>query len=206
MPTVLPIGNFSHYVGVDPGFSGGIVSMNAKGTSMKVWDMPVTKVEKARRREFDMDGLYTIFDYVAGLKKPVVAIEWPTTRPGEGAERCERFGRGKGILHAFAYLLDLKYVMIPPNLWKGRLGLPGKTDANANRIAAGLFDAYYPGHSKLIRGPRGGIKDGRCDAALIAHFLRMREAGSLREVVKKFGKDSPQAWALMLGAGPKRRR
>lgn len=200
----LPAGEYKFYAGIDPGQTGGFGIINAKGTTVRCWDMPLTQAEKDRQKEIDLDELHQSFKQLKIRPSLALGIEWPTTRPGEGAERSERFGRGKGYLHAFAHLLGLDYYLIAPNLWKSRLGLPGKSDRTANRQGAELLDRYYPDFTGLYRGPRGGIKDGRVDALLIAHFLRTRSVGGMRAVVDKHGKDSPEAWALVLGGGKKK--
>lgn len=200
----LPQGNRQFYAGIDPGFTGAIGVVNTAGTTVKVWDMPITG--KGKAREICFGGLRTRFKYLRRLPDCATGIEWPTTRPGEGAERSERFGRGKGYLEAFAYLLGLDYYKVAPNLWKGRLGLPGKDDPDANKLGAKLFDTYYPDHVPLIRGPRGGVKSGRLDALLIAHFLRTRNFSGMKAVVERFGKDSTEAMALCLGAGRRKRK
>jgi hypothetical protein len=161
------------FAGIDPGFAGAIAWMNAAGTTLNVRDMPVTAAKKERQREIDLYGLRDVFAHLRRLPDCYVGIEWPTTRPGEGAERCERFGRGKGYLEAFAFLKGLQYAKIAPNLWKGRLGLDGKEHAGANERAAELFEQLYPAHTAIIRGPRGGILDGRLDALMIAHGMRI---------------------------------
>ena len=205
MPS-LPASNYTFYAGIDPGFTGGLAVINSKGTTVKCWDMPTTSAEKDRQKEIDLDSLYALFREFKRRPNLVLGIEWPTTRPGEGAERSERFGRGKGYLHAYAHLLRLPYYLLAPQLWKGRLGLAGKSDPGANRQGAELFDRYYPGFTDLIRGPRGGIKDGRLDALLIAHFLRTQGTDGMRAVVEQFGKDSAEAMALALNGGRKRKR
>jgi len=202
---LLPSKNYNFYAGIDPGFRGAVGVINAAGTTVKVWDMPMTTADKDRQKEIDLDGLREVFQELRLRPDLVLGVEWPSTRPGEGAERSERFGRGKGYLHAYAHLLGLDYYLLVPNLWKGRLGLPGKTDPEANAKAARLFDTYYPDHTNLIRGPRGGIRDGRADALLIAHFLRARSTAGMRGVVERFGKDSDEAWALAFGSGRRRR-
>ena len=197
----LPTGDHKFYVGIDPGFTGAISCINAVGTTVKVWDMPIIKAVRLRRREFDLNGLQAVFKHIRRFPDVVVGLEWPTTRPGEGAERCERFGRGKGILQAMLHVMKLEYYLISPNLWKGRLGIPGKTNKDANKLAAKLFDIYYAEYSHLLRGPRGGIKDGRADACLIAHFLRTNTMTGMRSIVEKHGKNSAEALAFVLGSG-----
>lgn len=192
-----------NHVGVDPGFEGGIARINQAGTVVEAFDMPVTKTEKERQREYDLPQLRDIFRRYRQLPGSFIQIEWPTTRPGEGAERSERFGRGKGYLHAFAFLIcgPDKFRLVPPNLWKGRLGLPGKSDPQANPLGAKLFKQFYPDHAGLIYGPRGGILSGKLDALLIAHWSRMSTMGGLTEVVKRFGKGSDEAMLALFGRG-----
>lgn len=204
----LPIGQHEFYAGIDPGFTGAIGLMNITGSVVKVWDIPIRRTgPRNRHREYDLDKLEPVYRYLARLPLLALGIEWPTTRPGEGAERAERFGRGKGYLEAFAHLKRLSYFKIAPNLWKGRLGLPGKSSTEANRQAADLFDIYYPEYGDLIRGPRGGVRDGRCDALLIAHFLRLQTVRGTRSVVEKFGNQSDEAMLLALkGATGRKRR
>ena len=200
----LPIGEHAFYVGIDPGFQGALGLMNAAGTLVKVWDLPVTG--KGKAGEFDLPELWALFKRLKAFPDVVAGLEWPTTRPGEGAERSERFGRGKGYLEAFAFCSGLAHHKVSPNLWKGRLGLPGKGDPQAAQMAREAFERFYPRHTGLILGPRGGLKDGRCDALLIAHFLRTRAAGAMQQVIAKHGKESDQAMTLALGGRRKKSR
>ena len=201
----LPDRDYLNYWGVDPGFTGGIVRINAEGTTVEIFDIPIHTGEKLRDREYDLPELYRIYRRIRATPDSVVGLEWPTTRLGEGAERCERFGRGKGILEAFAFILGIPYYKIAPNLWKGRLGLDGKEFKGANQKAADMFDLYYPAYAQLVRGPRGGLKDGRIDAGLIAHFLRTLSGTALAAVVEQFGENSPEAMNFVLTAGKNRR-
>lgn len=202
----LPLRPYLHYVGIDPGFSGGIAIINAAGTFVRVFDMPVTDTEKDRQREIDLAGLESVFRNIGHYPDCFAGLEFPTTRPGEGAERSERFGRGKGYLEAFLFLLRFEYARISPQLWKGRLGLPGKDHAGANATCAAMFDKLYPTRSAMIRGPRGGIIDGRLDALLIAHFLRTCGEGGISDVARKYGKGSAELIAAVFKRDGRHRR
>lgn len=160
------------FFGIDPGFTGAIAWIDAYGEQIGVEDLPVTGVGK--KREFDLVALNAlIYHKIACVKHDcVVGLENPTTRPGEGAERCKRFGEGIGMLKALLTAHLVGYDCISPNLWKGRLGLPGKQDPNANKAGAQLIVTHYPSTEHLVYGPRGGVKDGRLDALLIAHWIR----------------------------------
>ena len=202
MPLInAPLSEYAFFAGIDPGFSGAISLMNATGTSVKVWDMPVTEIGKIKKyRALDLTKLCSILRGVFLLPRVCWGLENPTTRPGEGAERCFRFGRQIGSLEALLHRSGNDYCLISPMLWKNRLGLDGKTIAGANERAAEEFERLYPEHKALIHGPRGGILDGRMDALLICHFLRMC-TGS--ETDRKFGKQSPEAFAYCASGGGK---
>ena len=204
--TDLPYGSFAFYGGIDPGQTGGLGIINAAGTTVRVWDMPLTQAEKDRQKEIDLGPLWQLFSEFKRRPGLVCGLEWPTTRPGEGAERSERFGRGKGLLEAFAFARGLHYVKLPPNLWKGRLGLPGKDDPRAVAKTADILDRTYPAAHDLIRGPRGGLRSGRVDALAIAHFLRGLGKNEARTVIEQHGRGSDEAIAFALGAGRKNKR
>lgn len=194
----LPTHAYDWYVGIDPGFTGGIAIMDQTGEQVGVSAMPTTDPGKDRQREMDLTGLQALMEWIKAHRETVVVgLEWPTTRPGEGAERSERFGRGKGYLEAFLFLHDLRYYKLAPNLWKGRLGLPGKDQPGAITQSVKVFETYYPAYAKLIRGPRDGVLTGPLDALLIAHFLRTHVTAGMRSVVEQFGKDSPEVQAMI---------
>lgn len=201
----LPQRNYKFYAGIDPGFSGAIGLMSAEGTMVRVWDMPITTKGTDRTRELDLAELWRVIRSLRSFPDCVVGVEWPTTRPGEGAERSERFGRQKGVLEAMLYCIGAPYHKLAPNLWKGRLGLPGKDNPNAKSLADTMFHNYYPEYGHIVRGPKGGLLDGRCEALLIAHYLRTRTVTGMRDVIERFGKDSKQAIGLVFG-GKRRRR
>lgn len=161
------------FCGIDPGFTGAFAWIDGDGQSMGYVDMPVTG--KGRGREFDLDKLNKIVYQFASTARDnivIVGLEKPTSMPGEGAHRSHRFGEGIGMLKGLMIAHQLPFRLVPPNLWKGRLGLPGKTDPNANNAGAQLLESHYSTISSMIRGPRGGIKDGRLDAFLIAHWIK----------------------------------
>ena len=203
----LPLGRFNFYAGIDPGAHGAIGLMNAAGSYVKVWKMPLTE-----KGEVDLAGLKEIYRNLARFPKVAVGIEWPEAWPGafnNVIRDAELFGRQKGYLEAFAFLMlppGSHYCRVSPVLWKGRLGLDGKQVVGANQRAASLWDMFYPGHRDCIRGSRGGLLDGPMDALLIAHFLRTRTGEGMRSIVDKFGKDSVEVMAFVLGGGRRKKK
>jgi len=195
----LPTEEYLYYAGIDPGYKGAVAVMNAKGTTAKVFPMPLND-----EKEIDLGGLRDIFAHLRRLPRCCVGIEWPTAWPGSFANvtrDAEHFGRQKGLLEAFAFLKGLPYFKLAPPLWKGRLGLDGKAQDGANERGAGLLLAFYPELRALIYGPRGGLLDGRLDSLLICHFLRSSSTTGMKSIADKFGKGSPEAMAFILGGG-----
>jgi hypothetical protein len=160
------------FVGIDPGFTGAIGWIIVGSTpALVAYDLPLQAGTK--KREFDLEMLNHYVYRLTELGEIGVGLENPTTRPGEGAERCKRFGEGIGLLKGLLTAHQIPYTCISPNLWKGRLGLPGKTKPGANKAGAQFLVSHYPQAEELVYGPRGGIKDGRLDALLIAHWMKV---------------------------------
>lgn len=202
----LPIAAYYHYVGIDPGFTGAISLLNQGGRIIKCWDMPVPKANKDSKREIDLHALCDIFKYLSCLPSVCVGCEWPTTRPGDGAERMERFGRGKGYIEMGAFCHRLDFYKISPMLWKGRLGLPGKEVTGWRDTCLRLFKSVFPSGLSLIQGPRSGLLDGRMDSLFIAEFLRRQSPDYLQNLAETAGYQTSAVQAAILGMGPARRR
>lgn len=193
------------FVGIDPGFTGAIGSITENGL-VSVTDLPTIRLPK-KPIEFDVPLLVKTLQAIYNEdEQSFFALEFPSTRPGEGAERSKRFGHGIGLVEGVLACLNAKYERVYPNQWKGCLGIPGKTDPRANQTAAAFLEAYYPAVKALIRGPKGGLLDGRIDALLIAHYIRTRHYSGLRNIVQKFGKGSAQALLPILTGGRRGRK
>lgn len=197
-----------HYIGIDPGFTGAIAYINPAGDQVWVWDMPTRmRGDTKKYRAYDLQGVWDILHHLYAGEDVVYGLENPTSRPGDGAERMLRFGRGIGNLEALIFALTgTGPELVAPQLWKSRLGLKGKEKDEHSDLGVALFRQYYPSFVNALYGPRGGLKDGRLDALLIAHWLRTRSLSGMAGVVEQFGRDSTEAAAIVLSGGRKKRR
>lgn len=159
------------FVGVDPGFSGAVGVLNERGIYIDCFALPVRGGD-GRQREFDVPELCSHVHSIIAFNRPTrVFLEWPTTRPDESAESSKRFGVGLGILEGVFTFAGFEVTRVSPNKWKGRLGLMGKEkDPMAARLQAvtlaeEVIKGLPPG---VLRGVRGGLKDGHAEALLIA--------------------------------------
>lgn len=161
------------FIGIDPGFAGAVGVITVKGKFVACWDMPTsTLMGEGRHKEFDVEALADIVATLACWKVRAVHLEWVQTRPDEAPEASKRFGVGLGLLEGMLTYVGLRPERVAPNKWKGRLGLIGKSEGhevesrNQSVYTAERFIPTVP--AGLLRGPRGGAKDGRAEALLIA--------------------------------------
>lgn len=200
------------FIGIDPGLRGAIGVLNSDGCMEAVWDLPTRQSgARTRRTQVDVDALWSIFNHwLVQYPDPVVRLEWPTTRPNEAAEASKNFGVGLGQLEAMATAAGLSLDKVAPNKWKADLGLPGKKkDKLAGRKACEFCEKWVETTSKtLLYGPRGGPRDGRAEALLIAWHGWSRTLSGMRKVVERFGRGSieAQAFTLMAGSGKRGRK
>lgn len=187
------------FCGIDPGFKGAIGLISDKGEVL-VWEMPVID---GKRQELNRLDLQAIMDHVQTFS-PQIGLEWPSMRPGEGAQSGLRFGQQLGMIECLCQMKSDRYRRISPMKWKARLGLPGKEIPGANKTCAAYFDRFYSKYSSLIRGPRGGVLDGRMDALLIAHYLLMESGHGVTSMRTRFGKDSDELFAAVFATGKKK--
>lgn len=175
------------FVGIDPGFSGGLGFLFPNG-NVDAMDMPVCK--KGTGDGYNALDLKALIEQIECRFSTQVHVKWglenPTTRPGEGAERSFRFGKQIGNLEAIILALRGDLTLIPPATWTAKLGFPGKQYDNALEIRAAWLLERHPDARPLIYGPRGGILDGRLDALCIACYLKQ-----ISGVLGKFGGRRP---------------
>lgn len=156
-------------LGVDPGASGSLAVIDVNCKLIDIID-------------FNEDE---VINHLHMYHKRVVkaGIEQVHSMPGQGVVSVFAFGQNfgwwKGVLDVF----DIEYTEIRPQEWKKKLGLTMPKDltktkeqrkkegkAMACKMASDLWG------SEWFYGKRGGLKDGRAEAALIAKYVLTRVA------------------------------
>lgn len=157
------------WIGIDPGMLGAIAAINERGEFLWIYDMPITHL--GRTGEFDLETMATIARQVTRYPEVHVILEWVQTRPDEAPESSKRFGVGLGMLEMAFTMVGHRPERVSPNKWKGRLSLTGKADnaLKSREQSVSLAEAVIQRlPSGTLRGVRGGLKDGRAEALLIA--------------------------------------
>lgn len=197
------------WIGIDPGIYGAIGVLDAEGRMTCVWDMPRHgRARRKRDEKIDLGQLSAILQWLSMQPAPLVRCEWPHTRPGEDAESSRNFGLGLGYLEGLCQGYGLSLDKVAPGQWKGRLGLPGKMqDSQAKKKACERAAYWIEGvEREHVFGPRGGGKDGRAEALLIAWEGWSRTYHGMHRIRDRFGAGSAQAQAFCMMGGKRGRK
>lgn len=147
-------------VGIDPGTSGALCLMGL-GT-VDVHDMPGSMREVHEL----LTAWATMHDIAA------VALEQVTILPRDSKRSGATFMRHVGGLECLLELLGCPVLRPTPQQW-GKGLLRAKTHAR-DKPSVDVVARMFPDVD--LAGPRGGIKDGRADAVLIALWA-MKQVG-----------------------------
>lgn len=153
---------------LDPGLSGAIAVYRPQTGALTVYDMPTLEAGKAKTKkrildhfaiarlidEINGDGLITeAFIEAVGVRQGQSAVSTATT--------CQNYGFLVGVLAAHFIPLTV----IAPHVWKKSMKVTEAKDSSIARASELL-----PRHAGQFRGPKGGLLDGRAEAALIAVY------------------------------------
>ena len=155
-----------NYVGVDLGLNGAIALI--QDGDVTLWDMPVFEVRKGikTKRHYDIPAIKTIMAQFKA-ESSLICIEDGQAMPGQGSVSMMSIGRGLGTWEGLLTGMGLPYRLVHPKTWQKGVGfVTGNPKGQAYEIACRL----YP-HLKF-KTKRGKIIDGRCDAVLIATYIK----------------------------------
>ena len=148
------------FIGIDPGKKGAIAVINSKRDVLLLEDYPgniascVKILDKINNMGFKFDRIYAAIEKVHAKSKQGV-----TSMFSFG----ENFGAWQGIISMAKYPLDLP----SPQQWaKGVVSKKNNSKSPSVDAATRMFPTV------CLYGPRGGAKDGRAEALLIADWLR----------------------------------
>jgi crossover junction endodeoxyribonuclease RuvC len=172
-------------IGIDPGLSGAVAAVWENGARYEVWDMPVVKA--GSKKEYDIGKLVEILrkcgymgvggnggveGFGGGQVSLPCYVEKVGAMPKQGLSSTFKFGMGYGIAQACAISAGHRMTLIRPQSWKKIMLRDMKKDKGASCARAVQL---FP--SAELTGPRGGAKDGRCEALLLAELARLENFG-----------------------------
>ena len=153
------------WLGVDPGKTGAAILL-LEDYSLKIFDWPKSN------NYFEVYRAIRMWKFIYRIRMSV--MEKVASMTGQGVKSVWSFS---GNYHAWQMLLialDIRHRLLTPAQWQK--GLLSKTDgpepkARVQNVACRIFAPEY------FFGPKGGYKDGRGDAALMAYKARQIDMG-----------------------------
>lgn len=150
------------YLGIDPGQKGAACLLLIGNHDFR------------RYMFLDWSDPKNVYDQIS--KWPIRSIEMAilekvNARPGMAAKAMFSFGKNTGHWEMILHVLDIPFQMIVPTSWQK--GLIVKSDgSDSKKRAEVVANRLFPALKPRLYGPKGGIKDGRIDALLMAEKAR----------------------------------
>lgn len=158
------------FIGIDPGLTGAIGSLDSEGKVRAVIDTPILDTissSGSKRSEYNiqaMGGVLKAFINGNGPETVHVALEGVQPFPKAGVVPMFGLGRGLGLWEGILTALGFVYTKIRPQDWKAALmrGMRGGKETSIVR-AQQLFPDLDWSKKKY---------HGRADSLLLAEYLR----------------------------------
>lgn len=128
--------------------------------------------------EYKSKGLTGYIEFIEDIKSmnhiQKILVEQVHAMPGQGVSSTFTFGQRFGEILGALTALGLGYELVSPQKWMKEIGAmkPSSSSSKADRkkLISEKVIAIYPETGSLIRGPKGGFKDGVADSFGIAHY------------------------------------
>lgn len=153
-----------YYCGIDCGLSGAIALIPKIGKNVLLFNNYTYKNEKGKK-SFNMKTILSIFKEYDIID---CAIEQTQVLPHQGSVSGWTIGLNNGILIGLLFACYINYTIVNPRKW-----IKYYTDkAYTKELGYKLVCKLYPDIKNELKGPKGGLLDGKCDAILIAHYIK----------------------------------
>lgn len=148
--------------GIDPG-KKGCFAVLADDNTIRFIDWPAD------------DTYSTVFERVQNITKQynikLVTIERVHALPKQGVTSMFSFGQNYGAWLMLLCCMQIPHILVTPQQWMKTL--VGKRDGKDTKTAVlNVCKRLFPGAA--FTGPRGGMKDGRADALMMAYYARQQ--------------------------------
>lgn len=149
-------------IGIDPGKSGCLCVLT--NSTPTFFDWPKDNDIRTYFGEIAM--------YIEGVDIELAILEKVHAMPKQGVTSMFNFGENLGMWKAFLVIMEIPHLIVPPQQWMK--GLVTKSDGPDTKSAVkNVATRMFP--RAELHGPKGGYKDGRGDALLMAHYARLQK-------------------------------
>jgi len=151
------------YIGIDPGKSGAIAIIDGNQLVRGLYDCPGDEFLMAEI----INEIVERYPLIKG------AVERAQSMPQQGVKSMFTYGTNYGFWRGILAANKIPFILPTPQMWQK--GVISKAEDKKPAISAAA--RMFPDAD--IIGPRGGAKDGRADALLIADYCRRQYSGLL---------------------------
>lgn len=154
--------NNSLFIGIDPGQAGAIAAIDNNMNIFLLEDWPGDEVQAAK--------IVNTVKLHTDINKLSIhaAIEKVSAMPKQGVTSMFKFGANYGIWKGILAAKGIPFQEVSPQAWQKGIVSKARDKSPSIATAGRLFPKAE------LFGPRGGKKDGRSDALLIAYFCMMQ--------------------------------
>lgn len=146
-------------IGIDPGYKGAIAMYD--GNRVIVEDMPIVKGQ-VRGNDLNYVGLGDMMAVQFAMADHAFIEQVGAMGSNQGASSVFKFGSVYGACIAAVAFLHIPYTLVPPNKWKGEIGL--NRDKEKSRARALQL---FPKDAERFKRK---LDEGRAEAALLAWY------------------------------------
>ena len=167
-----------HILGIDPGKTGGLALLTHDGDLVQVWDQPETPEAAA--------DLFLDIRYGKDLIGALESVHARGSFSARGTASAQaNFSLGWS-LGGWRYLLagfQVPYHLVRPQEWQKLIDTPKPKGPKDSKPGKSALKRWVSGYATRLwpngefRGPKGGVLDGRSDAAVIAECVRRKVIG-----------------------------
>jgi crossover junction endodeoxyribonuclease RuvC len=148
--------------GIDPGLSGALALI--ADSEVKFFDKYIYKI--GGKSEYDIPVMRSL---LVSERPDIVYIERAQAMPKQGVVSMFKIGYGFGLWIGLLSALEIPYEIVRPQIWQNTF-FSGMSKDDTKKMAYKVSSALYPKIVTDLKGPRGGLLDGRSDALLIATY------------------------------------
>jgi hypothetical protein len=156
------------FLGIDPGAKGSFCILDPYGAI--TFDAAPTAFKDSFKL---FQGLKFMVATIGSFT--AVAVEEVHSLYGMSAKSNFNFGRNVQAITSLLQHIPIEFELVKPKEWQAAVGIPPPKEregADIKHLVAARAESLYPDVS--LRGPRGGLLDGKSDALMIAHYLFMK--------------------------------
>lgn len=155
------------YIGIDPGSSGSIALLTSPGAGNVIFFHDL-------KNSIPINIMNALEEIKEKFAPRIIMIEKVHAIQGTSAGSNFKFGYNVGLINALSEASGIGVSHVNPKSWQKKIGVTAKGKAIKKQVAE-IAEKIYP--LAEIRGPRGGLLDGRSDALMIAHVAFLTYTG-----------------------------